>query len=180
MTNLIALHNEVKTLNSKTAKPQICSRVLSTKLPLNPDPELPNLSDCRSNKKWNKDKGRCGRSLACQSGCEQQLHLAPLSPTEPHPLVPLGWKSNETQFHSSRGVSLRTSHTFKPCTRQEQTYIEVCFPWASMCESTCPWTAAAPSTNRPLGEVAWKTRQLSLYSLFASSFPNLIQGFWCL
>ncbi len=49
-----------------------------------------------------------------------------------------------------------------------------------MCESTCPWTAAAPSTNRPLGEVAWKTRQLSLYSLFASSLPNLIQGFWCL
>ncbi len=128
MTNLIALHNEVKTLNSKTAKPQICSRVLSTKLPLNPDPELPILPDCRSNKKWNKDKGRCGRSLACQSGCEQQLHLAPLSPTEPHPLVPLGWKSNETQFHSSRGVSLRTSHTFKPCTRQEQTYIEDVFP----------------------------------------------------
>lgn len=123
MKNLIALHNEAKTLNSKTAKPQICSRVLSTKLPLNPDPELPILPDCRSNKEWNKDKGRCGRSLACQSGCEQ-LHLGPLSPTEPRPLVPLGWKSNETQFHSSRGVSLRTSHTFKPCTRQEQTYIE--------------------------------------------------------
>lgn len=126
MTKLIALHNEVKTLNSKIEKPQICSRVLSTKLPLNPDPELPILPDCRSNKEWNKDKGRCGRSLACQSGCEQ-LHLAPLSPTEPRPLVPLGWKSNETQFHSSRGVSLRTSHTFKPCTRQEQTYIEDVF-----------------------------------------------------
>ncbi len=31
------------------------------------------------------------------------------------------------------------------------------FPWASMCDSTRPLIAAAPSTNLPLGEVAWKT-----------------------